>query len=235
MDVKEIDILGDEINTHWYYISKAKALLKFIKSKKPYKIMDVGAGSGYFSKFLLSQTSADEAWCVDISYSKDSDLLESNKPIHFLRSMDKTNVDLVLLMDVLEHVDDDIGLLSEYVNKVPVGTKFIISVPAFNWLWSSHDDFLEHKRRYTIRQIENTVKKSGLTIHKSCYYFSLVLPLAIVTRLALKFKNTPSTSQLKKHGVLTNKILKKICSLDRIFFLKNRIAGLTVFCYAEKK
>ena len=56
---------------------------------------------------------------------------------------------VILLMDVLEHVDDDVGLLRAYAEPARPGTRFIVSVPAFSWLWSAHDEFLEHRRRYT--------------------------------------------------------------------------------------
>lgn len=234
MDLKETEILGNDVNTHWYYLSKAKAIINLIGDYSPNKIMDIGAGSGYFSKLLLNTTSAKEAWCVDISYEKEELAVENGKSIHFVRSIDKMDVDLVLLMDVLEHVDDDIALLQEYVDKVPYGTKFLISVPAFEWLWSSHDDFLEHRRRYTCHQLENVVKLTGLSIDKSCYYFSSVLPLAIATRLFSRNAGKKE-SQLKKHSKLVNTVLKMLCSLDLLFFKKNKIGGLTVFSYAEKK
>ncbi|WP_342322819.1 class I SAM-dependent methyltransferase [Kosakonia sp. BYX6] len=234
MDLKETEILGDDVNTHWYYLSKAKALTKLLGNFTPKKIMDIGAGSGYFSKLLLNETTASEAWCVDISYEREETANEHGKPIHFVRGIDETDADLVLLMDVLEHVDDDVGLLKEYVDKVPANTKFLISVPAFEWLWSPHDDFLEHRRRYTLRQLESVVQSTGLSIERSCYYFGVVLPLAVLTRFASR-NSGKKESQLKRHSKFVNTVLKTLCSLDLIFFEKNKVGGLTVFCYAEKK
>ena len=161
MDLKETDILGASINEHWYYRSKANAMIRLLSGVSPSIILDIGAGSGFFSKKLLSDTMAIEAWCVVISYESDSDDLEAEKPIYFRKSVGKVNADLVLLMDVLEHVDDDVGLLREYVTKVPRGAKFLISVPAFQFLWSGHDVFLEHKRRYRLNQMERVVRQAG--------------------------------------------------------------------------
>ncbi len=58
------------------------------------------------------------------------------------------------MMDVIEHVEDDVGLVRGYVDKVAGGTRFIVTVPALMWLWSGHDVFLEHYRRYTLTSIE---------------------------------------------------------------------------------
>ena len=65
-----------------------------------------------------------------------------------------SRADLLLYMDVLEHVDDDLGLLTAYLDQLERGGRVLITVPAFDFLWSNHDIFLEHKRRYTLKQVE---------------------------------------------------------------------------------
>lgn len=237
MDLKETDILGDNIGTHWYYKSKSNAMMRLLSGTSPSVILDIGAGSGFFSKKLLSSTEAKEAWCIDISYEYDSDATEAGKTICFRRSVDKVNADLVLLMDVLEHVDDDVGLLKDYVNKVPSGAKFLISVPAFQFLWSGHDVFLEHKRRYRLNQIEDVVRQSGLTVKHGAYYFGAVFPIAVVIRMAnnlLQRGHGKAQSQLSQHNPFVNGALAAMSSAEMPFFLRNRIAGLTVFVLAEK-
>ena len=88
---------------------------------------------------------------MDIGYRQDRDETWCGKPIAFRRAIDHCQADLVLAMDVIEHVEDDAALISAYCDLAPRGTRFIISVPAFNFLWSAHDIFLEHHRRYTLR------------------------------------------------------------------------------------
>ncbi|PAT43531.1 class I SAM-dependent methyltransferase [Vandammella animalimorsus] len=238
MDLKETDILGDSIDQHWYYRSKALAMKRLLDDKPCSSILDVGAGSGFFSKQLLSSTNAKEAWCVDISYENEFDATEAGKPIHFRKSIDSVSADIVLLMDVLEHVDDDTGLLQEYVAKVPSGARFIISVPAFQFLWSSHDVFLEHRRRYKVNQIENVARRAGLNIQYGSYYFGAVFPIAASIRLTEKIfhrshRQTPR-SQLTQHHPLVNATLATMCAIELPLLKINRLAGLTVFCVAEK-
>ena len=67
------------------------------------------------------------------------------------------------MMDVLEHVDNDAGLVRHYATKVPSGAHFLVTVPAFRFLWSGHDVFLEHKRRYTLAEIEQTMRMPAST------------------------------------------------------------------------
>lgn len=237
MDLKETDILGENIGKHWYYKSKSNAMMRLLSDASPSVILDIGAGSCFFSKKLLSSTAAKEAWCVDISYENDSDATESGKTVYFRRSVEKVNADLVLLMDVLEHVDDDVGLLTGYVNKVPSGANFLISVPAFQSMWSGHDVFLEHKRRYRLNQMEDVVRQAGLTVKHGAYYFGAVFPIAVAIRMAsnlLQRGRGKAQSQLSQHHPFVNRVLAAMSSAEMPFFLRNRLAGLTVFVLAEK-
>ncbi|APB98381.1 class I SAM-dependent methyltransferase [Polynucleobacter asymbioticus] len=236
MDLKEIDVLGSDINAHWYYKSKATAATRFLKNA-PLRILDVGAGSGFFSRYLLRNTAAHNACCVDINYQTQWEELEGSKSIVFRKQIEASDANLVLIMDVLEHVEDDVGLLKLYAEKVSIGTDFLISVPAFDFLWSSHDEFLEHHRRYTIREVESLVQKSGLEVVQSSYYFGCVFPIAATLRLLERFKILPKKtgSQLVKHSFLVNSLLNFLCKIEMPFIKLNRTAGLTVFCLATKK
>src|SRR5262249_31664172 len=146
------------------------------------RFLDVGSGSGFFAKYLLENSSVQSGICVDTGYASVREESWFGKPLSFTPSCKADTADLVLLMDVLEHVDDDVALLVDYASKVPRGARFLITVPAFQWLWSDHDVFLEHRRRYNIAQLEDTVHKAGLKLVRCSYYFGLVLPIAIVMR-----------------------------------------------------
>lgn len=235
MDLKETEILGAGIDQHWYYRSKTAAVARLLEGFEPGTILDIGAGSGFFSHELLRHTGAREAWCVDISYDADSDASTAGKPVHYRRAVDRVDADLVLLMDVLEHVDDDVGLLKSYVDKVPSGSRFLITVPAFQFLWSGHDDFLEHKRRYTLAQMEAVVHEAGLRVKTGTYYFGLVFPIAAGLRLAQRGgRDAAPRSQLKQHHPLVNAALSALCRAELPLMRHNRVAGLSVFCLADK-
>jgi 2-polyprenyl-3-methyl-5-hydroxy-6-metoxy-1,4-benzoquinol methylase len=233
MDLKEEDILGDGIARHWYYRSKAAALRQAVKGLKPRRILDVGAGSGFFSRHLLTEGGAESALCVDVGYDKDRDERVAGKPILFRRDCGPTDCDLVLMMDVLEHVEDDSGLVRHYAGKVPSGAHFLVTVPAFQFLWSGHDVFLEHKRRYRLGEIETTMRRAGLAVVHGAYYFGFIFPLAAVVRLATR-RDTAPKSSLRSHGALTNAILTAVCAAERPLFPINRLAGLSAFVLGGK-
>jgi 2-polyprenyl-3-methyl-5-hydroxy-6-metoxy-1,4-benzoquinol methylase len=233
MDLKEEDILGADIGRHWYYRSKAAALRRAVAALNPRHLLDVGAGSGFFSRHLLAETPAESALCVDIGYPGDRDDSVAGKPVRYRRDTAATGCDLVLMMDVLEHVDDDRGLVRHYAAKVPSGAHFLVTVPAFSFLWSGHDVFLEHKRRYRLPEIEAALRDGGLEIVRGAYYFGLVFPLAAALRLADRNTTEPRSS-LKKHGALANGLLAAACTAELPLFPYNRLAGLSAFVLAKK-
>jgi len=232
MDLKEEDILGNDIGRHWYYQSKAAALRRMVGHLAPQRLLDVGAGSGFFSRHLLAN-GAQSALCVDVGYERTWDETVGGKPVLYRRDCDATDCDLVLMMDVLEHVDNDAGLVSHYATKVPAGAHFLVTVPAFRFLWSGHDVFLEHKRRYTLAEIEQTMRTAGLDVVRGAYFFGAVFPLAAAIRLATRNDPTPR-STLKKHDALTNGLLAAACALELPLFPINRLAGLSAFVLAKK-
>jgi 2-polyprenyl-3-methyl-5-hydroxy-6-metoxy-1,4-benzoquinol methylase len=230
MDIKEIDILGDD-TSHWYYDSKAAAIRSLLRIVSPREILDVGAGSGVFSRLLLRSSHGTSAVCVDTGYASDSAGVEAGKTIRFVRQIGKSGANVVLMIDVLEHVDDDVDFLRQYAGKVEPGCHFLLGVPAFQFLFSGHDVFLGHKRRYTIRSLERTAKAAGLTVIKSRYFFSAIFPLAAAVRL---LGRSGAKSSLKRHSVTVNKLLALLHRLELPFLSINRMFGLTAFCLAQK-
>jgi SAM-dependent methyltransferase len=236
MDLKEAGLLDGDQGSHWYYASKARALQRCLMGQDPRRILDVGAGSGFFSRTLLQHTQATSAICVDPGYERDWSETAAGKPIAFRRSSGPDAADLVLLMDVLEHVDDDVGLVRSYAERVDTGTRFIVSVPAFSWLWGRHDEFLEHRRRYTLTQVLRVLTDAGLSPVAGFYFFAALFPAAAVQRLwqhLLPSSRGPG-SDLRRHHAITNSMLTGICYAESAVARYNRAFGLTAFSVAEK-
>jgi SAM-dependent methyltransferase len=236
MDVKETDRLRGSAEEHWYYASKARAVEALLSGLRARTILDIGAGSGFFSRHLINRSLADEAWCVDINYRQESDIVENGRNVHFRRSVSDVSADLVLLMDVLEHVDDDVGLLRDAMSSAAPDATFLISVPAFRFMWSGHDVFLEHKRRYTLRGIERVVESAGLHVRRGCYFYASIFPLAMLVRLPRKLlggAHRPS-SDLRSYPSFVNTALNRILRAELPVFGINRWFGLTAFCVATR-
>jgi SAM-dependent methyltransferase len=237
MDLKEERSIKGNIGDQWYYRAKLAALHRMIPLPSPTSILDVGAGLGFFSSSLLQSTNARIAVCVDPGYPENRADTRMGKPLLFRRSVERSDADLVLLMDVIEHVEDDVGFVREYVDKVAPGTRFIVTVPAFMCLWSSHDVFLEHFRRYTLAGIEHVIRAGGLTVELGCYFYAALLPVVAVSRGLERLKQrdrTDARSQMQDFHPLVNAMLWWVCRTELPIFRANRLAGLTVFVRAVK-
>lgn len=236
MDLKEAEILGDAIAEHWYYASKGQALTDFLGPIHVDSVLDVGAGSGVFSRVLLDAGVADSALCVDPGYEKESEEHHGSRLIQFRRSGDGKNRDLVLMMDVIEHVDDDVGLIRSHAEAMSADGLMAITVPAFQALWSGHDEFLGHKRRYTLGQLEAVVRGAGLDVVCGRYFFALLLPLAVVQRFMGRLRGGVPASALSKQSRPVDAALRAINGFERAtLFRFNRLAGLTAFCLARPR
>lgn len=238
MDLKEENAIGGDPARHWYYISKGRAIKALIGDEPVKQVLDVGAGSGVFSRMLVAEGLAESAICVDPNYAEDWIGARRTDKIAYLRAVESVDAPLVLMIDVIEHVDNDVALISSYATRAKPGTRFVVSVPAFNFLWSSHDDFLDHRRRYTIESLKASVEAAGLEVEELRYFFGMLFPAAAALRLmdrAMKGDRRAKESALKAAPDWLNQTLVAIHDVERItLFPFNRLAGVTVFCVARK-
>lgn len=226
MDLKEEQILGRAIDDHWYYRAKARALEKMLPAEFGRSLMDVGAGSGYFSKYLAKRGLVDQLVCVDVGYDRERLEQVGAAEIIFTPEPRPCDAGVALFMDVLEHVEDDVELLGSYRNLLPARAAVIITVPAFGFLWSGHDVFLGHYRRYTLAALRSTIERAGYQVERLHYLYGLVFPLAAASRLLSPARMEPR-SHLKRHSAATNALLFALCQAEIPVMHLNRIAGLS--------
>ncbi len=146
-------------------------------------ILDIGSGDAWFSGELAANNPLPAITCWDQRYtdSSSADLGVSPSTIQLRNTRPKEQYDLILMLDVLEHVEDDLGFLRETVSKnLRPGGSLLISVPAWKHLESDHDRWLEHFRRYVPRQFRNALQFANLTPQKKGGLFhSLLLPRSL--------------------------------------------------------
>jgi SAM-dependent methyltransferase len=229
VDVKELSQISGPPEAHWYYAAKFELLATTIRAIGALRVVDVGAGSGVFSRLLLERTDCAEATCVDPAYEQDHEEVINGKVLRFRRGYESRDFDLILLMDVLEHVDDDVGLLKNVVSSVTPGTPVFISVPAFPFLWSAHDVFLEHRRRYSSAMLDRTMTSAGVTVDRIRYFYLTVFPIALLVRLFTRGRDPDKGSDLRPAPAAVGWLLRTILKAERqLIFPINRLAGLSV-------
>jgi len=217
---------------HWYYAHKFRVIYRFIQNQitNASQLMDVGAGSALFSLELLKILPKLKVIAVDTGYELPK-VVDTKNRITYLQDGQGVIAEIYLFNDVLEHVLNDVEMLSKYVSSAPVSSKFVITVPAFMSLWSGHDIYLKHFRRYKRSEIKKVIELSGLKVLKSQYLYSPIFPLAWIVRKLPKSQNV--TSQMKDHGKTINKLMLFCLKLD---LLLSRISqfGISIIVLAEK-
>ncbi len=148
--------------------------------------------------------------------------------------------DIVLAMDILEHVDDDLEVLKEISRVSKEGAILIIHVPAFMFLWSDHDLAVDHKRRYTAGELVERLKKSNFKVksmnYRLCSFFILgVLKKYLIKLKKLIKKDSKPQAYRPNVGRLINNILYVIVKMeDRILNFIRLPFGLSILCIAQK-
>jgi len=233
--------LEDKENTHWWHISKksiAESLVNKYKGDKKIRILDVGCGSGFIIQTLQKHGNV---WGVDIekeaiSICKQKKILQVKLAKAEKLPFKSASFDMITILDVLEHVDDK-KALKELQRVLSKKGKLVISVPAYQWMWSKWDEILHHKRRYTKKTLRELLEENGFKIIKISYLYSfLLLPAFITRKIKELFSYDKYSSDFLISNSLINNIFGSLAKLEKIVFFKIGVPfGLSVIAVAQKK
>jgi len=90
--------------------------------------------------------------------------------------------DLILLTDVLEHIEDDAAALASLRGLLAPGGRLLLTVPALPWLWTRHDEEHGHHRRYRRGQLRGRLEEAGFAVERLTHYNALLLPAVLASR-----------------------------------------------------
>jgi SAM-dependent methyltransferase len=183
---------------HWWYRGRRTVLDGVIKglglAPRP-RILDAGCGSGRNMVDLarygtvtgveLSETSVELARARGCGEVIAGSVLEMPFP--------DDSFELAVSLDVIEHLDDDLAALRELRRTVAPGGALLITVPAYQWLWSGHDEVNHHHRRYTRRSLQRVGEQAGWTQARTTYFNSVLLPVAIALRVLDRVNRAKTT------------------------------------------
>jgi len=218
MDIFESSQLSleDELG-HWWIRSRFDYLDNAVRSESdemhgPLRVLEVGCGTGQNlallrkgdprGEILAQLTGVDPGLNKNGSNHAVAGRLGPADQLVSSESEVQGDYDVLVMMDVLEHIEDDKGALGAWVARVKPGGLVFVTVPAFRALWSSHDEILGHLRRYTRRELEETAKVAELIVVRTCYAFSFLFPIAWMMRKVFSGKRI--RSDLKKENFLIN-------------------------------
>lgn len=201
------------------------------------RILDVGAGDGWFGESLLAGLpGVSELVCWDINYN-DLELTSADPRIVRTREAPRPGFDLVLLLDVLEHVEDPRAFIGdELAPLTEPGTAVLAAVPAHPRLFGDHDRALGHHRRYTARQLLDELSAWVDVVDHGPLFTSLVpVRAAAVVAERLRPAERHGVGHWR-HGRAVTRIVRTPLAVDsavtrRLGPLRRRITGLSHWAY----
>lgn len=215
--------MADTEQRHWWFSGRRAILSSVIETLKlptNSKILEIGSGTGGNLQMLAAygKVSALEmdATARSIAAARTGgrfDIRSGFCPTNIPFAGEK--FDLICLFDVLEHIEDDVGTLTVLHEFLAEGGKIVLTVPAYRWLWSAHDEFLHHKRRYSSDELRRKIAAAGLQAERVSYFNVILFPLVVMVRLTGKLFRAASSSGNRVPSAVINNFLAFLFSRER--------------------
>jgi len=228
-------------NYHWWFKARRDMIFKLLKREnKNSHILDAGCSGGALVTYLHKKNFK-HIYGIDIDHKSIEHCNNNGLDNVFLMNctelmFDDESFDIVICSDVLEHVSNDVTALKEFNRVLKPNGIIILFVPAFNFLWSVHDQTNRHYRRYVSNDLICKLRANGFKIEKSTYWnVILFMPILIMRKLTFLFKNKKD-DQLYEFDSLLNSILTNILKFENaILQMVSSPVGVSVLIVARKK
>lgn len=211
-------------DTNFWFVSRNKIIQYLFKkylNKKDSQVLEIGCGTGYVLKGLQNafpdfQLTGSEIHLEGIKFAKE------RLPNATFIQLDATNMpfensyDAIGSFDVLEHIEEDEKVIHEVFKALKPNGLFFVTVPQHQWMWSINDDIAYHKRRYSRKELNQKLLKSGFEIVYISSFVFMLFPFMYVSRF---FKQ-------KKTDIITEEIILKEMNELELNPMINFIFGL---------
>ncbi len=184
-------------DTYWWFVGRRRILRRWLAAiaavlpAQP-EILDVGCGTGANLELLreyggVSGVDSEEA---ALSFCAERGLTGLCRASAERLPYADGSFDLVTAFEVLEHLEDDLAAAREAARVLRPGGVLLATVPAYRWLWSEHDEALDHRRRYARHEFLEMLRCSGLTVERVSSCVTLLLPLTVLFRWGQRLLHT---------------------------------------------
>jgi SAM-dependent methyltransferase len=218
---------------YWWFSARRKIFGYILNNiyKKKIQLLDYGCGVVNNHKIYAKISKSIHIY----DRKKILQKYKNNNLVKIYKKNSQIKFDLIILTDVLEHIKYDNNLLKQLSNLLNKNGKILITVPAFNFLFSSKDKQLHHYRRYDKSELKNKINKFFILEKISYYNFFLFIPISIIIIYNKIFNLEFIDKVEKKPNHIINKLLYWLFSLEK-FFLFNFpfFFGLSIIAIAKK-
>ena len=182
------DRMAEIDRDHWWFVGRRRILTALLERwrprKGPLRILEVGCGTGSNIAMLQQFGTVDAIEPDDHARAFAAQRTGVAVKGGYLPDvpLEDGRYDLIVLLDVLEHIPDDKGALAALRPKLAPGGRLVLAVPAMPSLWSGHDVAHHHQRRYTRKSLEAVVSAAGFRTLRRTAFNTLLLPAIVGVR-----------------------------------------------------
>jgi SAM-dependent methyltransferase len=243
MNVSLYREMYDQEDTHWWFRGRRMIILDTLQrfcSPPRGTLLDVGLGTGRNAREFLERgfsveglEFSPEAIAFTRTTLPDLPIIKDLFPSPLVP---QNKYAVLTMLDVLEHIDDDRAALRAAYNALTPGGALVITVPAFQFLWTGHDALAHHKRRYRRSELREKIQKSGFELEFISYFnFFLFLPIVVVRLLSLVFHRKSTTSDFSRTPSFLNSFFAAVFGAER-FLLRHTVLpfGVSIIAVAKK-
>lgn len=219
MDPAYVATHMEEDRLHWWFRGRLAVILASLRSAlppRPVRLLDLGCGTGnvlaalgQFGDAVGMETHPD---LVAAARAAGLDVRVGRLPDDLV--VPPGWAEVVLLLDVLEHLDDDAAALGTARRALREGGLLVATVPAYQWLWSAHDVALGHRRRYTAGGLHRLVETAGFSVVRLSYFNTLLFPAVALTRAWRRWRGD-TRHDLRRPAPALNRALERLFALER--------------------
>lgn len=242
MNIEMYRIFFEIQKKHWWFVTRKNIVLDVIErhlmKDKPKKVLDIGCGSGLMLNSLknIGQTFGMDMSDEAINFSKEifdgrveKGALPNQLPYQ------ENFFDLITALDVIEHIDNDTDSISAIRSLLVPGGRCVFTVPAYMFLWSAHDEMNQHKRRYTLPELNEKLIQAGFIVEKISYYNTFLFPVIFMVRMLNNVLKRDGASDTDMPGEVMNGVLKKIFGIEKYLLRHfNLPFGVSVLAVVRK-
>lgn len=233
-------------DTYWWFVARRRLIVSLLEAVYPQdgrqRLLDIGCGTGAMLDMLSpfgSVVGADFApQALEFCRTR-GDYPLARADVRCL-PFAEASFDAVTAMDVIEHIDDDKAATTEIFRVLRPGGRLFVTVPAYRFLWSEHDEALHHYRRYTAPHLKDLFQRVGFQVTRLSYTISSLFPPIAAYRFISNLLPKRRTGGEKKADLVhvshqVNAALLALCDWEtRLVRHASLPFGVTVVCVAEK-
>jgi SAM-dependent methyltransferase len=225
--------------SHWWFVARREILAKVIARYVPAgsAILDVGCGTGFVLDELKDRYEVHglDAAEVAVDFCHQKGLPNVHLGILGETDFGRRDFDLVTFLDVIEHLDDDVGAMTNARALMKKDGLLLVTVPAFQFLWSAHDVVHHHRRRYTRAGLERAVRAAGFEPLYVSYFNTVLFPLIFSARMAGKLLGRDDASDAEHApSALVNRVLRAAFSAEKAILPNVSMPfGVSLICLAR--